>query len=149
LLSIEQINLVSDFLLNFVCVTDHRFVPPFVTQVWNLLTTLGEQGKYDDLVINAIKFLTVVVSQTWHQELFGADHVLQTMCEKVVIPNIRLRGQLLSLSITLSLSIFLSFLFHSLSLFLSHCVDLGGDFTSLSPVFLFLAMQSRTWSCLR
>lgn len=75
------------------CLYVSRFVPPFVTQVWNLLTTLGEQGKYDELVINAIKFLTVVVSQTWHQDLFGADHVLQTMCEKVVIPNIRLRGQ--------------------------------------------------------
>jgi exportin-2 (importin alpha re-exporter) len=67
------------------------FVPPFVSQTWNMLTVIGDKGKYDEVCVKAIKFLTVVVSQQWHQELFGADHVLQTMCEKVVIPNIRLR----------------------------------------------------------
>ena len=44
------------------------------------------------LAITSIRFLTIVVGQQWHQELFGTDAVLATLCEKVVIPNLRMRG---------------------------------------------------------
>ncbi len=61
-------------------------------QVWGMLTSLSDQQRHDELAITSIRFLTIVVSQQWHQELFGTDQVLQTMCEKVVIPNIRMRA---------------------------------------------------------
>lgn len=57
-----------------------------------MLTALSDQPRHDELAITSIRFLTIVVSQQWHQELFGTDQVLQTMCEKVVIPNIRMRA---------------------------------------------------------
>ena len=56
-----------------------------------MLTTISADTKFDELVIVSIKFLSVVVSQQWHAELFGTDEVLKNMMESVVLPNIRLR----------------------------------------------------------
>ena len=50
------------------------------------------QVKYDLLVSNAIKFLTSVVERPQYAQLFSNDETLQNICEKVLVPNMKLRG---------------------------------------------------------
>ena len=51
----------------------------------------GEQPRFDSTVTNAVKFLTTVVKKQWNKELFNNMEALVTTCEKVVIPQIKLR----------------------------------------------------------
>ena len=64
----------------------------FFTAVWNLLTSTNEkQGRCDQLVPKAIKFLTSVVEKEWHKKLFGNQAAITTSSEKVMIPQLKLR----------------------------------------------------------
>ncbi len=67
------------------------WVPKFVSSVWTLCTTVGDQGRFDSTVNNAVSFLTTVVKKVWNRELFANVDNLRTICERVVIPQIRLR----------------------------------------------------------
>ncbi|CAK8690429.1 unnamed protein product [Clavelina lepadiformis] len=69
-----------------------RFLPQFVTAVWNLLVNTGRELKYDLLVSNAIGFLRSVCERPQYKSLFEAEGVLQSICEKVVIPNMEFRN---------------------------------------------------------
>eukprot|EP00462_Mataza_sp_D1_P023236 CAMPEP_0175130734 /NCGR_PEP_ID=MMETSP0087-20121206/6161_1 /TAXON_ID=136419 /ORGANISM="Unknown Unknown, Strain D1" /LENGTH=952 /DNA_ID=CAMNT_0016412965 /DNA_START=72 /DNA_END=2930 /DNA_ORIENTATION=+ len=69
----------------------NEFVPVFVNTTWNLLTQLDDKPRYDPLVMTAIRFLTSVVKKTWHKELFNNEAALKVICEKIVIPQIKLR----------------------------------------------------------
>jgi exportin-2 (importin alpha re-exporter) len=68
-----------------------EWVPVFVQEAWNLLTRLDEQERYDTLATTAIRFLTSVVKKDWNKELFNNEAALKTICEKVVIPQLKLR----------------------------------------------------------
>eukprot|EP01027_Heterolobosea_sp_BB2_P009671 GEZU01014244.1.p1 GENE.GEZU01014244.1~~GEZU01014244.1.p1 ORF type:complete len:683 (-),score=211.25 GEZU01014244.1:922-2970(-) len=68
------------------------FLPQFAQDVWNLLLKLGPEPKYDVLVANAIRFLTTV-SKGVHHKLFESQDTQKILCEKVIIPNIKLRDQ--------------------------------------------------------
>ncbi|KAG8192798.1 hypothetical protein JTE90_019116 [Oedothorax gibbosus] len=68
-----------------------EFMPDFVTAVWSLLTTVGQQVKYDMLVSNAIHFLSSVAERPTFKHLFEAPDVLSSICEKVIIPNMEFR----------------------------------------------------------
>ncbi|XP_014204436.1 exportin-2 [Copidosoma floridanum] len=73
---------------------DEEFQPylqDFVTAVWNLLTSTGQQPKYDMLVSNALQFLSTVADRAAHQHLFQDPAVLSSICEKVIIPNMEFR----------------------------------------------------------
>jgi len=59
-----------------------KFLPQFVTDIWNLLVTTGKEVKYDLLVSKRPQY----------KSLFEADGVLQSICEKVVIPNMEFRN---------------------------------------------------------
>ncbi|GIX92895.1 exportin-2 [Caerostris darwini] len=67
------------------------YLPGFVTAVWSLLTTVGQQVKYDSLVSNAIHFLSSVAERPNSKHLFEADDVLSSICEKVIVPNMEFR----------------------------------------------------------
>ncbi|XP_035207759.1 exportin-2-like [Stegodyphus dumicola] len=67
------------------------YLPNFVTAVWSLLTTTGQQIKYDLLVSNAIHFLSSVAERSNYKHLFEASDVLSSICEKVIIPNMEFR----------------------------------------------------------
>ena len=67
-------------------------LPQFVTDIWNLLVTTGKEVKYDLLVSNAMCFLRSVCERPQYKSLFEADGVLQSICEKVVIPNMEFRS---------------------------------------------------------
>ena len=48
--------------------------------------------KYDLLVSNAIKFLTSVAERPQYAELFSNEEILENICKKVLVPNMKLRG---------------------------------------------------------
>merc|ERR1719239_57589 len=63
----------------------------FVTAIWGLLVTTGQEVKYDLLVSNAIQFLASVAERPSYKSLFDSTETLANICEKVVVPNIQLR----------------------------------------------------------
>ncbi|KAI4498822.1 hypothetical protein M0802_005997 [Mischocyttarus mexicanus] len=67
------------------------FLPEFVTTVWNLLTSTGQQTKYDELVSNALQFLAIVADRSRYRHLFEDSVTLSSICEKVIIPNMEFR----------------------------------------------------------
>jgi exportin-2 (importin alpha re-exporter) len=68
-----------------------RFTPTFITSIWNLLSSLGPQQKYDNLVSKALQFLTAIASQDRHAQNFNDENVLKQIVEGVVLPNVALR----------------------------------------------------------
>ncbi|XP_076289313.1 chromosome segregation 1 [Lasioglossum baleicum] len=67
------------------------YLPEFVTAVWNLLTSTGQQPKYDALVSNALQFLATVADRAQYKHLFENPTTLSSICEKVIIPNMEFR----------------------------------------------------------
>ncbi|KAK3365874.1 CAS/CSE protein [Lasiosphaeria ovina] len=67
------------------------YVQEFTNNVWNVLSSIGPQKRYDSLTSKALQFLTAVASVRRHAEIFNNEQVLSTIVEKVVIPNVALR----------------------------------------------------------
>ncbi|KAI1438347.1 CAS/CSE protein [Xylaria sp. CBS 124048] len=63
----------------------------FISKVWNLLSTIGHENKYDNLVSKALHFLTAIAGTTQHSATFNDENVLSQVVEKVVLPNVALR----------------------------------------------------------
>lgn len=55
------------------------------------MTTLSGQKRFDPLVNSAVKFLTSVVKKEQFKHLFGNEAALHAICEKVIIPQLKLR----------------------------------------------------------
>lgn len=73
---------------------DEEFQPylsQFVTDIWSLLVSTGLQPKYDLLVSNALQFLSSVGERAHYRHLFEDNNVLNSICEKVIIPNMEFR----------------------------------------------------------
>ncbi|XP_058804999.1 exportin-2 [Phymastichus coffea] len=68
-----------------------QYLPQFVTAIWNLLTSTGQQPKYDSLVSNALQFLATVADRNQYRHLFEDPATLSSICEKVIIPNMEFR----------------------------------------------------------
>ena len=68
-------------------------LPKFVQAVWQLLTSIGLELKYDVLVSNALSFLGSVADQTGNNKLFSEGEALKTICEQVIMPNVGFRQQ--------------------------------------------------------
>lgn len=68
-----------------------KYCQPFITNVWNLLSAIGPETKYDGLVSKALHFLTAVASTKEHAGLFNDEAVLTQIVEKVILPNVALR----------------------------------------------------------
>ncbi|OXB61025.1 hypothetical protein ASZ78_015022, partial [Callipepla squamata] len=71
------------------------YLPRFVTAIWNLLVTTGQEVKYDLLVSNAIQFLASVCERPHYKHLFEDQNTLTSICEKVIVPNMEFRGNFL------------------------------------------------------
>ncbi|KAI9292099.1 Cse1-domain-containing protein [Neoconidiobolus thromboides FSU 785] len=63
----------------------------FLKSIWTTLVNIGPEQKYDMLVSEAMNFITTVVKRTGGDVIFQNDEVLQTVCEKIIVPNCRLR----------------------------------------------------------
>eukprot|EP00823_Brevimastigomonas_motovehiculus_P000300 TRINITY_DN1039_c1_g1_i1.p1 TRINITY_DN1039_c1_g1~~TRINITY_DN1039_c1_g1_i1.p1 ORF type:complete len:1035 (-),score=332.19 TRINITY_DN1039_c1_g1_i1:1418-4522(-) len=70
---------------------EQQLVSPFVQEVWSRLMQLNEQGRFDDLATTSIKFLTHVVTQESNKSFFANENALKVVCEKVIIPQLKLR----------------------------------------------------------
>ncbi|XP_042197781.1 exportin-2 [Callorhinchus milii] len=68
------------------------YLPQFVTAIWNLLVTTGQEVKYDLLVSNAIQFLASVCERPHYKHLFEDQNTLTSICEKVIVPNMEFRA---------------------------------------------------------
>lgn len=66
-------------------------VGQFVGNSWNLLTTVGQETKYDILISKALQFLTSTTSMPEHAKIFEDQGTLSQVIEKVILPNIALR----------------------------------------------------------
>lgn len=73
---------------------EFTLLPAFVETIWTLLTNTSLESKNDLLSSKAMAFLTSVVRQERHKPLFENPDVLKSICLKVVLPNIELRGLL-------------------------------------------------------
>lgn len=63
----------------------------FVESSWGLLTTIGQETKYDILVSRALQFLTSIAGMPEHATVFQAEGTLSQIIEKVILPNVSLR----------------------------------------------------------
>ncbi|RWS29395.1 exportin-2-like isoform X1, partial [Leptotrombidium deliense] len=68
-----------------------QYLAGFVNAVWSLLMSTGIEPKYDILVSSAIKFLSTVADRPQNESLFQAPGVLDSLCSKVIIPNMQFR----------------------------------------------------------
>lgn len=66
-------------------------VQQFIGSSWNLLTTIGQETKYDILVSRALQFLTSVAHMPEHATAFQDEATLSQITEKVILPNVSLR----------------------------------------------------------
>src|SRR5450432_657047 len=85
---------ICEVLVLYVQKYDEDFGPllqPFITNVWNLLTTVGSETKYDILVSKALQFLTAVTRIRKHAENFNNEPILEQVVERAIIPSISLR----------------------------------------------------------
>ena len=67
------------------------YVQEFTSNVWNVLSSVGSQKRYDILASKALQFLTAVGSVPRHAQVFNNEQVLGTIVEKVILPNVTLR----------------------------------------------------------
>lgn len=84
---------ICEVLTLFSAKYDEDFTPQcegFITSVWNLLSTIGAESKYDLLVSKALQFLTAVAASK-HAEAFNNENILGQIVEKVILPNVTLR----------------------------------------------------------
>jgi len=66
------------------------FIQQFVTQVWQLILTTGNDAKFDSLVTSSLQFLTTISTGVFFT-MFQSDEVLAQICNNVIVPNIKLR----------------------------------------------------------
>jgi exportin-2 (importin alpha re-exporter) len=67
------------------------FAEQFTNAVWNLLSTVGPEKRYDLLVSRALNFLTAIASIARHAESFNNETIMAQIVEKVILPNVSLR----------------------------------------------------------
>ncbi|KAM7189624.1 CAS/CSE protein, C-terminus domain containing protein [Naviculisporaceae sp. PSN 640] len=67
------------------------YTQEFTNNVWNVLSSIGPQKRYDILASKALQFLTAVASVRRHAEIFNNEQILGTIVEKVILPNVALR----------------------------------------------------------
>ena len=68
-----------------------KYCQPFISSAWNLLSSVGSETKYDNLVSKSLHFLTAVASTAQHSGIFNDENVLTQIVEKVILPNVALR----------------------------------------------------------
>lgn len=74
-----------------------QYIESFVMEIWSMLTSLGEEERFDSLVSAAIMVLDRVVQKNQYKEIFGNMEALSSLCEKVILPQIKLRESDLAL----------------------------------------------------
>eukprot|EP00659_Diplonema_papillatum_P009062 gene9062-14032_t len=66
------------------------FLPAYTQNVWETLTKLTLEAKFDELAMASMEFLSAT-ARSIHHPVFEGPGMLSTVCEQVVIPSIRIR----------------------------------------------------------
>jgi len=66
------------------------YLPQFLDAAWKLLLELSTDTRYDRLAISGIDFLRGVSGGVFHTH-FADKQVLNSMCERIIVPNIMIR----------------------------------------------------------
>ncbi|EMR63540.1 putative chromosome segregation protein [Eutypa lata UCREL1] len=69
----------------------NRYTQVFISSAWTLLSSIGPETKYDNLVSKALHFLTAIAGTQQHATAFQNEAILSEVVEKVVVPNVALR----------------------------------------------------------
>ena len=67
-----------------------KYCGPFITNVWGLLSNIGPETRYDNIVSKALHFLTAVASTREHSNNFNNEETLSQIVEKVILSNVTL-----------------------------------------------------------
>eukprot|EP00924_Labyrinthula_sp_SR-Ha-C_P005042 maker-scaffold_1-snap-gene-19.30-mRNA-1 protein AED:0.39 eAED:0.56 QI:0/0/0.25/1/0.33/0.25/4/64/1024 len=68
------------------------FMQGFTQETWTLLVNCGQEEEFDELVSNAMGFLSTLIQQPMNKSLFSGEGVLNSICEKVILPSLVARG---------------------------------------------------------
>lgn len=49
-------------------------------EMFGLVTTLGQEERYDTVITAAVSYLAVVADQKWNKHYFESEDALRTMC---------------------------------------------------------------------
>lgn len=74
-------------------------LPAFVRAVWEVIGASTLAVREDTTVSQAIKFLSITVKTGLHTQLFSQQETLELLIERIVLPNMLLRGESLFLVI--------------------------------------------------
>lgn len=73
---------------------DEEFQPvlgTFTESAWNLLTKCDQSDDFDEIVSTGLAFLSTVVGKTANKPLFEKQGILNSICDKIVLPNLATR----------------------------------------------------------
>jgi hypothetical protein len=71
-------------------------LPAFVRAVWEVIGASTLAVREDTTVSQAIKFLSITVKTGLHTQLFSQQETLELLIERIVLPNMLLRGEFMS-----------------------------------------------------
>lgn len=66
-------------------------LPHFVEKSWEMLTTIGLDSRFDKLVSNSMNIIATVARQERHKSIFHKPNIIETICDKIIVPNVELR----------------------------------------------------------
>ncbi|KAG7863931.1 hypothetical protein KL919_001246 [Ogataea angusta] len=66
-------------------------ITEFIRTIWDLLSSIGIQPKYDILASKALQFLTIIASLEQYNSTLKSEEALKEITEKIILPNVRLR----------------------------------------------------------
>ncbi|OMJ30372.1 Exportin-2 [Smittium culicis] len=69
---------------------EFKQLPIFLETIWNMLTALGMESKYDGVVIQGIRFLTTMVKNPRFKQTFLSNGMIEIICQKIILRNIEL-----------------------------------------------------------
>jgi len=67
-----------------------EYVPQFMDDVWKLLLGVSNDIRYDRLAIAGLSYLRSVAAGVFHTH-FSNPQVLNSMCERIIVPNVMIR----------------------------------------------------------
>ncbi|KAG7713014.1 hypothetical protein KL949_005308 [Ogataea haglerorum] len=66
-------------------------ITEFIRTIWDLLSSIGTQPKYDILASKALQFLTIIASLEQYNSTLKSEKALEEITEKIILPNVMIR----------------------------------------------------------
>ncbi|KAH3660492.1 hypothetical protein OGAPHI_007078 [Ogataea philodendri] len=66
-------------------------ITEFIKTIWDLLSSIGPQPKYDILASKSLQFMTIIASLEAYNSALKSEGALKEISEKIILPNVLLR----------------------------------------------------------